>query len=442
VSDLLSIGASGVRAFNTALATIGENVSNASTPGYARRTITTAGGAGGVVVQSINRSWDDYKATAKRDAGSDAASASTYYDWTQKIESAMSDDAAGIGQSATGIFTSGDALAANPGDTSSRKAFLASIQTTTTAFNATASSLATASDDVGVAATSAVETVNATLDNLDNVNSALHAVRAGTAAQANLLDQRDKLLDGLSSFVGIDVTLATDGSANVKLAGGGVALANSGSSGARLSLALGTGTNAGRISITSIGTKSETPIADAGGSLGGLVKSADAIATHRVALDTLATQFAGQINAWSRAGVDANNAAGGVLVSGTTAATLGLATTDPAKVPAASPASGTTPAASNGNLLSLGTLRGNGIDVEKGWGSLVTDNARAVDAAKTSSTAASSRANATASALSDVSSVDLDTEAADLIRFQQAYSGAAKIIQAARETMQAILDVI
>ncbi|WP_419827985.1 flagellar hook-associated protein FlgK [Sphingomonas sp.] len=441
MSDLLQIGASGARAFNTALATIGENVSNMSTPGYARRTITTAAGAGGVVVQSINRSWDDYKAAAKRDAASDAASASTYYDWMGKVESAMSDDAAGIGRSATGIFTSGDALAANPGDTSGRKAFLAAIQTTTNAFNATASSLKSASDDVGVTATSSVEAVNATLDNLDNVNSALHAARAGTAGQANLLDQRDKLLDSLSSSIGIDVTLASDGSANVKLAGGGATLAESGGPGARLSLALGTGTNAGRISITAIGTTNETPVADVGGSLGGLVKSADTIATRRVAMDTLATQFATQINSWSAKGLDANGAAGGTLVSGTTAASLALATTDPAKVPAASPAAGTAPAATNGNLLALSSLRGDG-GIEKSWGTLVTDHARAVDAAKTSSTAAASRADATAASLADLSSVDLDTEAADLIRFQQAYAGAAKVIQAARETMQAILDVI
>jgi flagellar hook-associated protein 1 FlgK len=39
------------------------------------------------------------------------------------------------------------------------------------------------------------------------------------------------------------------------------------------------------------------------------------------------------------------------------------------------------------------------------------------------------------------SGVDLNTEAAELIRYQQAYSGAAKVIQTAQTTMQAILDL-
>jgi flagellar hook-associated protein 1 FlgK len=451
VSDLLQIGVSGARAYNAALAVVGENVSNASTTGYARRTISfseapasrdaNTGNINGVSIQSIGRSWDDYKATANRDATSVASSASTYSGWMSKVESALSDDAAGVGQSATTIFTAGDALAANPGDTSSRKAFLNAIQTTTTAFNTTANALATASQDVGVSATSTVESINASLDSLDSVNSALHNVRAGTAAQANLLDQRDKLLDGLSSSIAIDVDYAGDGSANVKIAAGGIALANAGSSGARLSLTQGTGTNAGRITITAIGTKSETPLAAVGGTLGGLVDSADTIAQRRVSLDTLAGQFADQLNAWSAKGVDANGATGGTLVAGNSASTLALATTDTAKVPAATPASGTTAAVSNGNLLALSKLRGDS-GIEKSWTAMVTDNGRAVAAAKTASTAASARAESTAASVAETSSVDLDTEAADLIRYQQAYAGAAKVIQVARETMQAILDVI
>ena len=38
MSDMLSIGASGVRAYQTALTTVSDNIANASTPGYAKRT--------------------------------------------------------------------------------------------------------------------------------------------------------------------------------------------------------------------------------------------------------------------------------------------------------------------------------------------------------------------------------------------------------------------
>ena len=40
-----------------------------------------------------------------------------------------------------------------------------------------------------------------------------------------------------------------------------------------------------------------------------------------------------------------------------------------------------------------------------------------------------------------LSGVDLDTEAVDLMRFQQAYAATSRVIQVARETIQTILDI-
>ena len=61
--------------------------------------------------------------------------------------------------------------------------------------------------------------------------------------------------------------------------------------------------------------------------------------------------------------------------------------------------------------------------------------ARAEDAA------ASSRRDGAFAARSEMSGVDLDQEAADLLRFQQAYAGSARVIQTARETLETILNV-
>jgi flagellar hook-associated protein 1 FlgK len=45
-----------------------------------------------------------------------------------------------------------------------------------------------------------------------------------------------------------------------------------------------------------------------------------------------------------------------------------------------------------------------------------------------------------AQALQDSSGVDLNTEAAEMLRLQQAYSANARVIQAARETFDTILN--
>jgi len=40
-----------------------------------------------------------------------------------------------------------------------------------------------------------------------------------------------------------------------------------------------------------------------------------------------------------------------------------------------------------------------------------------------------------------VSGVNIDEEAVDLMRFQQAYQASTRVIQVARETLQSILDI-
>ena len=60
----------------------------------------------------------------------------------------------------------------------------------------------------------------------------------------------------------------------------------------------------------------------------------------------------------------------------------------------------------------------------------------------TEAKAANARDQQARAARESVSGVDLDLEAAELLRMQQAYSGAAKVIQLARETFQSILEII
>jgi flagellar hook-associated protein 1 FlgK len=129
--------------------------------------------------------------------------------------------------------------------------------------------------------------------------------------------------------------------------------------------------------------------------------------------------------------------AGGPLLSMTAGAmSLTLATSDPAAIAAAS-SDGT----ENGNLLSLSALRGpNG--VEGRWAALVAAQAQALNSAAAEAAAAATRRDNSFAARDEISGVDLDREAAELLRYQRAYDASARIIQVARETMQTILDVL
>ena len=74
MSDLLSLGAAGVNSYSRALQTIGDNIANAQTPGYARRTTVlaeqTSSGSSvlyrdqvwaiGVLVEGVSRAVDPW----------------------------------------------------------------------------------------------------------------------------------------------------------------------------------------------------------------------------------------------------------------------------------------------------------------------------------------------------------------------------------------------
>ncbi|HWV12922.1 MAG TPA: flagellar basal body rod C-terminal domain-containing protein, partial [Sphingobium sp.] len=143
------------------------------------------------------------------------------------------------------------------------------------------------------------------------------------------------------------------------------------------------------------------------------------------------------MNNWHAQGRTDANLAGGALLSGTTAATVTALITDPTAL-----ATKSTDGRLNGNLLDAGTvLRGNG-SVEQGWTSIIATQANLLASIKAEQTTAQGRSDQAIAAREAVSGVDLDMEAAELMRLQQAYSGSAKILQIAKETVDAILQII
>ena len=65
----------------------------------------------------------------------------------------------------------------------------------------------------------------------------------------------------------------------------------------------------------------------------------------------------------------------------------------------------------------------------------------ALAAARSESAAAAALDSSARKQRDSVSRVELDREAADLIRLQQAYEASARVIQVARETVQSILAI-
>lgn len=441
MSDLLGIGYSGLKAYSRALSTIGDNIANAQTPGYARRRLdmmeSVSGNdsvfyrgnvnPSGVEIRGVSRSVDAWLIEDSRISGGDSERSATRLGWLDKVEGALSDETNGIKTGLTKLFTTADQLTADPANKTLRSQFLQAVDDVASGFRTAAGQLDKMADGVEGAATATVQDFNTNLNALEQINIGLRKARPGSTNEASLLDERDRLLDKLSSQAGVSATFENNGSVTLRASGSGDLLVGGGA----VNPITVTAAADGRLSYNVGGS----PLAIATGSLAGLSEAANHVADQRASLDTTATGFAMQLNAAHQAGSDANGNPGAPLFSGTSAGTLTAATLAPEQVAAANASGG------NGNMLALGALRGAN-DPESRWSGHLATQAQTTASARAQDAAAMTRADAAAAARDGVSEVDLDKEAAELLRFQQAYQAAARTIQVARETMQTLLSSI
>ncbi len=443
MSDLLGLGAAGVRGYSRALSTIGDNISNAQTAGFVRRTavLTEQPGidssifyrnqvtANGVSATGVTRAVDPWLIEDSRAAASDAGRSGARLSGLSAAETALDDGGAGVGKAMTALFNRADELAADPASVTRRSAFLQSVDDVATTFRRTADGLTRASDSVAGSAGMTVAQLNTDTTALARVNDGLRRARDGSTNQATLLDERDRLIDSISSALPVTVAFDGRGAATLTLPGGTLLSGTD-----QATIAVTTAAD-GRLTLSATLPSGSFAVAPQSGTLSGQIDAADHIATQRSALDTLANTFAAAVNTQHAAGRDSTGNPGVALFTGSGAASIAAVSLTVGDVAAADASS------SNGNALAFGNLRGaNG--GEANWAALTAQQSQSVASARAQDSVAGTRRDGAATARNDLSGVDLDREAADLIRYQQAYDASARIIQVARETMQSILDVI
>jgi flagellar hook-associated protein 1 len=439
MNDLLTIGASGLRAYRASLAATGDNIANAQTVGYARRSVrlqeVSITGApdfryrnrirfDGVDTAATIRAADTWRTSDARLAASANGRAGTVSTWMTATETGLSDGDTGTGASMANIFAAADRLAADPASRAPRSAFLAAIDEAASSIRTDATELARVATGISAAATGEVASLNANLSALADANLAIRRAGVGTTAHAELSDERDRLIDGIAAQTDVQVDIAADGSAT--LTRGAQTLVNAGQT-ATIAVTIGAD---GRLVYDIAGAA----FAPTGGVLAGLQSASNTVADQRLALDTLATNLAAALNTWHANGRTPANAGGTALLDASGGAiALAALQSDPAQVAAADSGG-----VANGNLLALGNVR-TGSGVENQWAALVANQAQTTASARSAADRTSARKDTADAARDQVEGVDLDREAADLLRFQQAYEASARIIQMAKETVDTIL---
>ncbi|MBW6524058.1 flagellar hook-associated protein FlgK [Sphingomonas sp. RHCKR47] len=443
MSDLLSIGASGVRAFQGALTTTSENIANAGTAGYVRRTaqmaeVSAAGVKGingyGVTVTGTQRAADAIRSAAVRSAGADLSRTQAGSAWLDRIQTALT--GADVSGRLTSFYTSATALAADPASLAQRSVMLENAQGVAAGFAATGAALTQVMADLDQTADGDAATLSNLAGALAKVNDGLGKATAGSAGAASLADQRDQLLEQMSALSDVTATFDAAGRANVRLGGDtGPTLVSGGSAG-RVSYARSA---QGNVTFTVTGGKDSATFQPNGGSLAGIADAAQRIVDTRGLVADTARDFAAGVNDVQAQGRDLNNDAGAAMFAVDPADTtrLTVAITDPKQIAAASVGGGTR---DGSNLANLQATRASG-DYEAGITGLVAGNAAAIANRKIVGEAQNAILTGAITARDSVSAVNLDDEAVQLLRFQQAYQASSRVISVAKDVFQSLMEI-
>ena len=441
-SDLLNIAATGVRAARAALDVSSQNIANAATTGYVRRSVQLselAGASGfgyngslslnGVRVAGITRNVDAFRQSEARRTGSDAGRAETELSAYQNAESAL--ETAQLYPALTGFEDSLQRLTADPVSPSLRANVIESARTLTRTFAIAAQGLDAVRDGLHVSAAAGTDQVNQLAQQLARVNVQLQRTQPGTD-QVALLDQRDSLLKDLSALTDITATFGTNQSVDVRI--GGAAGPQLVSGDAATPLALITAAD-GTISFTLGGAA----VAPAAGSLAGQAQGLIMVRDTHTQLDAVANSLIAAANAAQATGTAFDGSTGQPLFSGSGAAGIALALNSGvglATAPAGASAGSRDPA----NLTALRSALA-GADVPGQAGAMLFGISSATQGRKLTSDALGTIASAAKLALDNQAGVNLDDEAVNLVRYQQAFQASSKAIQIASDLFDTLLAI-
>jgi len=415
---------SGIEADQAALDTTGNNIDNASTPGYSDQVVNLdvrtplsvpSESGNGVTQTQLGTGVDVASITRQRNAYLDAS-----YRAQNSILSFNTQSATSLGDAQT-LFAEpsssalsgqlstfwGDwsAVANDPTSQSARQTLVTDGTTLSQSFNGLYSQLANLQSQAS-SQYSSITGSGGQLEQLANqiasLNGAIKSSLQGGQSPNNLEDQRDTALDTLSGLGNVSVTNQTDGTVTVNF---------------------GDATNP-LVSGTTVDWP-QTITSATGGQLGALLDASSAsgpVGTYMSSLNTVANDLISGVN-----GISTDP----TFFSGSSASTIAVAVT------AAQVQTSTTSApGANDVAQAIAGLQGGTTD--QAYNALVAQLGDNVQNAQTNQSTSQAIVTAMGNQRQSVSGVSLDEEMTNLITFQRGYQAAAQTLNALNQVLQTL----
>lgn len=444
----LSSAAHALRTFEKALTVTQNNVSNASTPGFAKQRIyleavpfsPEQGLSGGVRVAELESARQHYAERAVQVRQAHYGRSEQLAADLSRIEALFDvSGEAGLPGALSALFQSFSAWSLSPNDTVARQAVIERARDLASRFRETSQSLTEASFQSGTQIQNTVQTVNGLVARVRELN-VLYRQDIRNLEDPSLDARLHSTLEELAEHVDFTVLRHENGSITLLLGG-------------QTALLVGEQ----QFEISAVTSSPEAVILDAAGRditnqisqgrLAAMLEYRNRILPELVSdLNRLAAAIADQVNATLAAGLDRNGQPGAPLFAYESqplaAATIKVTAIQPEELAAAAAGA----PGGNGNALELVALgqsaQLDGFTFTGFYGAVVRRFGAALQGARQGSDQNKQMLLQARFLREQASGVSLDEEAMHLIQFQRSYDAAARMIRAFDELLQTVIGLL
>ncbi|NOZ87044.1 MAG: flagellar hook-associated protein FlgK [Deltaproteobacteria bacterium] len=455
---LLDVGRSALLAEQLGTMVTSHNIANVNTDGYTRRNLVLSPGdpveirgkliGSGVKEESIrsqrSKLIEQELLKNRADLGKDSARTSML----PYLESAIApQEGGGIEDGLSNFFAAWQDLSAQPQSTAARGQVLTSGKVLASRISNVFNELADQRRAISKDVESLAGEINDLTAQIARLNPEVEKAKLSTGDPGDIRDQRDRLLNDLAGKIEIKTFEDDNGVVEVYTAGGRALVTQNHSAvmtvtpsasdpyGATIELAMDNG------------KKHDITDSLGGGEMAGLMSASTDISVYMDRLDDFAFQLTNRVNTIHSAGYGLDGTGGrnffrappDPLNPGGAASAMSIspdvdgqtdnvaAATDPSSLPG-----------DNRNALAMGALN----DIETGeFSQIVGDIGLTISDAESDETFHQGTFDQTKAFRDSISGVSLEEEMVNMIKYQQAFAAAAKVIQTADELFDSLLSM-
>lgn len=462
----LNTAYTGLSAARQGLSVVGQNITNATTTGYTRQRVTTSslgalsqvgrlsGGVvrigQGVAVTGVARLGDIYLDSQVRNSAATSGNLAVKANALSAVDGSLQEPGAnGLSAQLTGFWADWQGMANNAGKPAQAGVLISDA-------TALASHIASGYQAVDAQWTQVrgqldgmARELNDAGTQVADLNARIRSTLATGGSVNELLDQRNTLTTTIAALTGATVRVLPDGTADVLI--GGNALV----SGDTFQPVTVTGSNimagaAGTPVALAWANRPGVPVGAESGEMAGAVAilasanatgTGGALAEAAASYNNFASYLATAVNTVHSAGVTSTGATGldffAIAPTGPAALGLSVLATNVGDIATATAGSGALDGSNGDAIAALGT---GPTSPDSVWSKFVTGIGVATKSAVQQATLAETAATSASNAQLANSSVDMDEENVNMLMFQKAYQGAARVMTAVDEMLDTLIN--